>query len=100
MSDEIPPAMTAEDWRDWSSGGQLAHVSLRTAANSFDDPAALMALVNYRLADDDPRKITRADVVWLRGAISMLQDSVRKDEWAARLGALTAKLSALLPPAP
>jgi len=115
----IRPALTPEEWRDGDGYGRIARMASLEASlmdwtkspsvrargirvhcdydHDFwgDDLPALMALANDALPNDDPRKITRADVEALRGDIAELADRGGGD---ARSLHLLGKLAALLPP--
>lgn len=99
---QIAPALTAEEWASKSkadAGGvrftlELGFVGVVPQITfdgvgpmlRYSDMPALMALANAALPDDDPRKITRADVETLR----------RHDD--AILDRIADQLAALLPP--
>jgi len=80
-TDTIPPALTAEEWDAIRESGGAAEAW----------PHKTMALANASLPNDDPRKITREDVGYLRRSA----DPYDKTD---PLSVLAAKLAALLPP--
>lgn len=114
MSDELKPALSAEEWTsralteraDLSAylDGSVAK-NLRLVTSNCESGSAaifepnelpgLIALANDARRDDDPGKITRADVVVLK--LSAEGDHECYENFA-NLRALAAKLEALLPP--
>ena len=95
MSDRIGPALTPEEWAsDWTRTASMEGIA--SCGNGYsldDDPADLayiIAIANSRLPDDDPRKITRADV----HELAYMADQTDNDA----LLRIAAKLDALLPP--
>ena len=96
MSDHVPPALTQEEWAEI----QAMHdpLSHDTLFEGVVDPVGqlpyMMAVANYALPEDDPHKITRADVLklrdWRYGCIA--QDHA---EWT---DSLLRRIAALLPP--
>lgn len=99
MSEKIEPALTAEEWAAIGNEPLPLWPDMEHLFVMGERPEAVIAYLNNRLPDDDPRKITRGDVRWLRGAASYLgHDSTRGEEWRARLNSLAAKLASLLPP--
>lgn len=111
MSDEptIPPALSAEQWKDalavaivpnGVSPGCVALFQMycdeygyATYASSSDLPK-FIALANAALPDDSPNKITRADVAFLNEIAGALYSGA----WSGPAERLAAKLAALLPP--
>lgn len=111
MSDEITPALSAEEWAQREAVRASTEISALDGSVMLVDPdapstvvlaegvPALMALANAALPDGDPRKLTREDVALIRGE----RFGGFKDDapalWRA-VDALAAKLAALLPPEP
>jgi len=113
VQQSIQPALTAELWarlrryNDPASfaciileGGYDAELGIDPNSSDFakDEAAradAAMAVSNNALPDDDPRKITRADV---RALLYEWECSSATDDPDAFLRRLAAKLAALLPP--
>ena len=106
---EIRPALTERQWKEghYLSPGQaefyLHEASLNVGGNKWDsdsthdspdDLAALAAMALAALPDDDPRKITRADVRVLEQAVPAISFTGSQDHIAR----IAAKLAALLPP--
>lgn len=92
---EIKPALTAEEWADRRRFKEQH-------PNQWPAPSDLLrqiATFNDLLPDDDPRKITRADVEELQEAVSFARYHSGDDNWPLSY-ALAAKLAALLPPEP
>ena len=96
MADEIPPALTPDEW---------AHPPRCVDASETwgaldDDWVRAMAIANFWMSDDDPRKITRADVADLHWALANIQAEPGSilHEYLAGAQRLKAKLAALLPP--
>jgi hypothetical protein len=83
VTDPITPALTAEEWAAWKEGRGAGETLFLVNVNSGPDdpvwgqsfsahpPAALIALANAALPDDDPRKITREKLVALRDCLAM-----------------------------
>lgn len=80
MTDRIVPALTPEEWANadptslhgFDDGG--IYVNMGRTIDERDvsgRPAALLALANAALPDDDPRKITRE---WLNSLRSLAAD--------------------------
>lgn len=110
---EITPALSEEQWARSADGVEEFVWNGRTFSNAgmADDEAArtVAALANAALPDDDPRKITRADVENLKQIVWELKQGVRDEppNNPDRVGkyargdaafSLAAKLAALLPP--
>jgi hypothetical protein len=93
-TDEIKPAIEAEDLRD------MDHARL---SHGISDDATIahrqMALANSALPDDDPRKITRADVDHIEWTVEQMRklNPISIDD-EAKLSRIADKLAALLPP--
>jgi hypothetical protein len=89
---DITPALSAEDWRE----------VLPNIIGSQAVPHQTMAIANAALPDDDPRKITRADVETVIAGAYAATDEFPLDPDAMALEAslhrVAAKLAALLPP--
>jgi hypothetical protein len=121
-NDTIAPALSAEEWRGeetWDTlvalyrfnGGVFFHCGDGSgSAIGGDHLAAAVALANHALPDDDPRKITRADVARLNIEVARADAeydaALRSDpqdlsgfDRFNELRTLAAKLAALLPPA-
>jgi hypothetical protein len=81
---DITPALSAEDWRE----------VLPNIIGSQAVPHQTMAIANAALPDDDPRKITRADV----DAIETAMTHAIGYQTRGAIKELRAKLAALLPP--
>jgi hypothetical protein len=133
----IKPALTAEEWNDFRAPviqGEQAGAFIGTHAVNLTGPLVrtvsvamhdgfrighfhgdsavqLMALANASLSDDDPRKITLADLLALRQSALFLEeqrDGMLSTKWpddanpwrmlAPTVRELAAKLAALLPP--
>lgn len=115
----IQPALTKEQWAHtrFKYNPELAPVVTGLtlwSGHSYDaiglpdtDFTGAIALLNDALPDDDPRKITRADVALVRERAhdyrSTMGDVDRMDvpesEWTEnRLDRIADKLAALLPP--
>lgn len=103
---DITPALTPAEWRECVSierggGDPLTYAILA-------DPQKAIAWINGNLPDDDPRKITRADVLRIEAAVlaviagakasAMVGVNGGVDGLDAGLSRLAAKLAALLPP--
>ncbi len=111
-------ALTPEEWRAGEHTSRYAHVwrdygpdridvtpgkhSPHVSSIDFpDDLCALIALANAALPDDDPRKITRADVTALRHidhSSFCPEDPCTHGCDHAKALRVAAKLAALLPP--
>ncbi len=120
MTDEIKPALSADEWRRKSAqrGTQYGMDGFSAAidpvmgltidnrgsddASSHDSAAHLaiiIALANAALPDTSSYKITRKDVYVMECAASAIRAEYGSgDEDALELDRLTAKLAALLPP--
>jgi hypothetical protein len=86
----IKPALTAEEWAQIRSGNfQLDDIIAR--------PFATIAVLNHTAPDDDPRKITRADMKAIEGAIDAIDEEYYSNK-PTPLKLLQAKLAALLLP--
>jgi len=123
MSDEIRPALTADEWAKTSfirpdstftaygsDGRVFEAAAYNMAAECLPDSeldigdtiwtgepvASLIALANYALPDDSPYKITQADVELIRDSAEEFRVSWPVGERG--LLAVAAKLAALLPP--
>lgn len=116
MSDEIRPALSAEEWKGSTADVLDGYVDLDTGTvdvrlggagsqsrSQHDDAWALVALLNDSLPDDDPRKVTweiHDAIMW---AISDYEseagfmDETQQREHAAMLRGL-AIIASLLPP--
>jgi hypothetical protein len=112
---DIPPALTAEQWRDeqyirspWFSVS--IHISGddergivtedggdSTGAYLPSDLHATLALANHALPDGDPRKITRAMVEEIESCVRFAASIVVHGD-ASPARAAVAALRALLPP--
>lgn len=102
MTDEIPPALTADEWAEirthplpWGPSELIGEYA------SEGEYAKALALANAALPDGDLRKITREDVVKLRSIAADMRAERPADTWADDadvLEALAAKLAAILPP--
>lgn len=107
----IAPALTPGEWsegtgaryalqwdgqeaREWHDGWT------RWETLGPDDAHPLAAIANAALPDDDPRKITRADVAAVLACVAAAENEDRgfgTDDDTRRARALAAKLVALLP---
>jgi hypothetical protein len=118
MSDEIPPALSPEEWADVESneigssvyrpGVYCTHLFPRHRVNfaggdddgviqvGNDDAPFVMALANAALPDGSPYKITRDDVEEIGEAYEHYRDMQAPGYRAFQR--LAAKLAALLPP--
>lgn len=115
----IEPALSAEEWaigmvvrgEEFDGDGMHAQVNsvlgfmvdnyCPETQSSHQDPnhlAAIIALANAALPDDDPRKITRQDLAMLRRAGGEFIDRGDCDA-LERLHRLRAVLASYLPPA-
>ena len=95
MTDRIEPALTPDQWaRYWMEAEEMVRDTDATVqdylAREYPNPAREIALANAALPDDDPRKITRADV----HELAYMADQTDNDA----LLRIAAKLDALLPP--
>jgi hypothetical protein len=133
---EIPNALTAEEWEDfdvncaiergdhgfwlWSTRDNVGiRQGLRTVDIYPEQAPGIIAALNALLPDDDPRKITWADVKQISNLAQEIHgadlDTIRdlgeywnkdsdverhRDRMADRLDAIAAKLAAMLPPEP
>ncbi len=92
MSDELKPALSAEEWA-------LPNGPARQHIWDHGGLEQLIAVANAALPDDSPYKITRADVEELE---SVAADAINAARWSERdvapLRAIAAKIAALLPP--
>lgn len=100
MTDEIRPALSAEEWEQvMRFGGPIQYDSflelLAVEPPLVRDNAMfrMMALVNAALPEDDARKFTTHDVQLLREAAS-----VSTDYTGGELDLLCTRIDALLPP--
>jgi len=119
----MEPALTVEEWAAWrieplSLKGQLVvhddadGLEIVTYENPGDVAgmakfkidtwdrggiAGVMALANHALPDDDPRKITRADVENLRDEARAQREQYSDEHMGLWLDGLADKLAALLP---
>lgn len=116
MSDEIRPALTAEEWegaRGRDARSRLCETANYVQYHEIEGAAAeyveAMALANEALPDGHPQKIVASDVSALRvvlgewrayaGAMSRAAGFPSHEMWEdATLSRLAAKLAALLPP--
>ncbi len=95
MSSELEPALSETEWTTIGPNG-VGHPPIPSTLDeiayldAWDLPKAV-AIANHMLPADSPYKITRADIYAIRSA-----DTYEPDIDA--LHALSAKLSALLPP--
>ena len=101
-TDQITPALTAEEWAEIRSGNfQLDDIIAR--------PFATIAALNHTAPDDSPYKITRADLQAIeKGLVGIdcvisefcCNDAERRATKAESnaLAVTLAKLNALLPP--
>src|SRR5690349_10334096 len=103
----IEPALTPEEWKhDERVAAFAREPGSRLLMGDRDDDRSchrLMALANAALPDDDPRKITRDDIVLLlnlsRGIATFYnQGDERNMAVRDQTRALAAKLAAFLPP--
>lgn len=111
---EIKPALSAALWKDrWNAWQALMLHSLhmtqegslrKSVSGPPAEPRALVgiiALANAALPEDDPRKITREDVLAMEAVYRHIITDMRPGLPAAaieRCYALAAKLDAFLPP--
>src|SRR5687768_2141890 len=104
MPDEIPPAVTAEEWDKWWRGdrwielGRQPNRRFGVDAHRYRNdprPAATMAFANAAREDTDPGKFTHDDVQTLAEVIGYLESEGRHHE---DVDAIVAKLLAILPP--
>jgi hypothetical protein len=98
--EQIRPALSREQWaRLHDSHGIPVEIAAVLAVENNDWHGG-MALCNHVLPDEDPRRITRADVETLTVTVDAM-DRAYVAYLPARDNLLTliAKLSALLPPA-
>lgn len=105
MNDKIEPALTPDEWKQWHEGERYImpaedskHAGMMLNRRAFEietRPFAVMALHNASLPDDDPRKITRKDVIELLVVSDHLD---LHPDWSKALESIAAKLDALLPP--
>src|SRR5690606_31579793 len=107
MSDEIRPALSAEEWEGSTADVLDGYVDLDTGTvdvrlggagsqsrSQHDDAWALVALLNAALPDDDPRKLTWAMVDAIRSAAWGAESQDEEDTALAAANAI----AALLPP--
>jgi hypothetical protein len=85
---DIEPALTAEQWAEVLDG------SAGSVGLLMSESAECMARANHYLPDNDPRKITRADVDQLR----RLNKAWLGFEFVGLIPRLADRLAALLPP--
>lgn len=96
---DIKPAMTPEQWESTYS----RYAEIRSASYLLDceeDYFAKLAICNWLLPDDDPRKITREDVALLRGCADFFRREKLEHPRLAELDAIAGKIAALLQPEP
>ena len=102
MSNELEPALSAEEWADITRYGVVVSEidvgPFHFGTNSSDE--SLLALANAALPDESPYKITPEDSRFLEQIA--LAHAESGEYWqtrtAARLRAIALKLAALLPP--
>jgi hypothetical protein len=86
---EIKPALKAEEWA-------TAERTPRSVGINF---ARVMALANHDMPDDDPRKITRADVELLEWVAEQMRKApIGVPDGDYKVDRLADRLAALLPP--
>jgi hypothetical protein len=105
MTTGLTPALTKEEWERVAAGSYQGHslsegqLGVPRGAEWINHEA--MALANYNLPDDDPRKITMADVEAARGGADAACAEFPCDPdliaLESKLNTLAAKLAALLP---
>lgn len=112
MNRDIPPALTAEEWVSRTvTNRDAAHIRPSAVAGyvEFDinevdvEPYTFaaeqtVAIANAARPDDDPGKITRADVRMLVDLALHVGEVDRDPATAWEITGLAAKLAALLPP--
>ena len=106
----MPPVISAEEWASvhaenanglasgLPSGFYIDSMDGDLVSGTFTNPfppLVLVALINAALPEDDPHKITRADVDMLESSADNDHDAYLNREAMRRLAA---KLRALLPP--
>jgi len=110
MTDEIRPALSAEEWKGPTADVLDGYVDLDTGTvdvrlggagsqsrSQHDDAWALVALLNDSLPDDDPRKLTWEDVERVNLAGGMVARA-GAETVADNLFTLAAKIASQLPP--
>lgn len=95
MSDGIKPALTPDEWaRVLVMSRDTSPLLLIESCFLDNDGATAMAVGNYVLPDEDPRKFTHQDVENLRNAAEALQGNSDADGVLS----IAARIAALLPP--
>ena len=97
---KIQPALTAEEFDDFQSAlndGATAAGAVIFYAERYEW-AKVIFCANHALPDDDPRKITRADVECLKLAAGEWEHVDHRAASYSSLPIIIAKLNALLPP--
>ena len=110
MTTTIRPALTPAQWKEHRAGAVFVHVvddethvvvadpdNQLVSVSGPSEVFALMALANDALPDDDPRKLTRADVALLNALLVKI-DAREPSGMLAIAEALRDKVAALLPP--
>lgn len=109
MSEELEPALTAEEWRGVGPSG-VGHPPMPSTLDDItylddDDLPKAVAIANFSLAVDSPYKITRADIAFVDAIVrgSPQPDTATSEGRLINVGLqslrrLSAKLAALLPP--
>ena len=85
----IPPALTAEEWK--------RRITISEACDRYSE-AAVIALANAALPDDDSRKITWAMVEALRGCAGDFETSSKSHSCYRNLHRIADVLASYLPP--
>lgn len=75
MSEEIEPALTADDWARELSVADL---------HPFLDTEKIIAVANAALPDSDPRKITRERIALLRVELGWAENAEYSNDPEAR----------------
>lgn len=100
MSDEIKPVLGLVEWTY-----EKERIARQRGLSTPDELAWMVAVGNEELPDEDPRKITRADVEVVKRAAAACEYMPSGEDdvigpFHESLLSVAAKLNALLPPAP
>jgi len=111
MSDAIPPALSAEEWKDVCVEGECRNDELAHLTRGWDaaDPEKRTVddLPHHRIAavalQDQPFGFAREDVEFLARVIDGDYDGMDLDYWvgkaaSVKLDSIRARIAALLPP--